>query len=64
MYNDLARISKAKGIYRTLSLLAILSSGPDRHENAKHLPLEDKHNQGKHSLPVKDTQRSNAHLHA
>jgi hypothetical protein len=28
MHNDLAQMSKAKGIYRTLSLLAILSHKP------------------------------------
>jgi len=35
MYNDLAQISKAKGIHRTLAILAILSSKPVINENGK-----------------------------
>lgn len=41
MYSDLARMSKAKGIYRTLALLAILSPKPIRHETSKYLPRRD-----------------------
>ena len=35
MYNDLAQISKAKGIYRTLSLLAVLSAKHFSNGNSK-----------------------------
>jgi hypothetical protein len=43
MYNDLAQISKAKGIHRTLAILAILSSKPVRNENGKHSPKNQSH---------------------
>jgi hypothetical protein len=36
MYNNLAQISKAKGIYRTLALCAILSSKPAGNETVKY----------------------------
>jgi hypothetical protein len=47
MHNDLARIAKAKGIYRTLSLMAILSkpaateNGRDKHESAEQVSAVD-----------------------
>jgi len=43
MYRDLAQMSKAKGIYRTLALLAILSPKPIRHETSKYSPRKDSH---------------------
>jgi hypothetical protein len=36
MYRDLAQMSKARGIYRTLTLLAILSHKPIAHETNKY----------------------------
>jgi hypothetical protein len=36
MHDDLAKMSKAKGIYRTLSLLAILSTKPAGNENGEN----------------------------
>jgi hypothetical protein len=35
MYKDLVQISKAKDIYRTLALMAILSPKPVEHETSK-----------------------------
>jgi hypothetical protein len=46
MYEDLAQISKARDIYRTLALLAILSPKPVAHENGKHSPRKDNHTTG------------------
>jgi hypothetical protein len=43
MHKDLAQISKAQGIYRTLALLAILSPKPIRHETSKYSPRRDSH---------------------
>lgn len=45
MHNDLAQISKAKGIYRTLALLSILSPKLDIRKNVKHSPPEDSPNE-------------------
>jgi len=38
MHKDLAQISKAQGIYRTLALLAILSSKLVENETSKYSP--------------------------
>jgi hypothetical protein len=47
MYNDLVRMSKARGIYRTMTLLAILSHKPVGNETIKY-PLEkDSHETAK-----------------
>jgi len=45
MHNDLAQISKAKGIYRTLALLSILSPMPDVNKNVKPSSPEDSSNE-------------------
>ena len=45
MHNDLAQISKARGIYRTLALLSILSPMPDVSKNVKPSPPEDSSNE-------------------
>jgi hypothetical protein len=45
MYRDLAQISKAKDIYRTQALLAILALKPAGHEASKSLPKTDSHKQ-------------------
>ena len=37
MYGDLAQMSKAGGIYRTLALLAILSHRPVGNKKSNHL---------------------------
>jgi len=42
MYTDLAQISKAKGIHRTLAILAILSSKPITNENGKASQKKEK----------------------
>jgi len=38
MHKDLAQISKAQGIYRTLALLAILSHKLVKNETSKYSP--------------------------
>jgi hypothetical protein len=43
MHNDLAQISKARDIYRTLSLLAILSTKPAGNENGEHPERSESH---------------------
>lgn len=43
MYRDLAQMSKARGIYRTLALLAILSPKPVGHEASKYSPKRNSH---------------------
>jgi hypothetical protein len=43
MHKDLAQISKAQGIYRTLALLAILSHKPVGNETSKYSPKRDSH---------------------
>lgn len=43
MYSDLSQIAKAKGIHRTLAILAILSSKPIRNENIKQLQKNQSH---------------------
>jgi hypothetical protein len=43
MHNDLAQIAKAKGIYRTLALLAILSPKPVGNENGKYSRKNESH---------------------
>jgi hypothetical protein len=46
MYKDLAQISKARAIYRTLDLLAILSPKAAGHETGQHLPVKNDHKTG------------------
>jgi hypothetical protein len=41
MYNDLAQMASAKGIYRTLAICAILSHKPVRNEISKYQPEKD-----------------------
>jgi hypothetical protein len=41
MYRNLAQISKAQGIYRTLDLLAILSPKQVGHETVKYAPRKN-----------------------
>jgi hypothetical protein len=43
MHSDLAQMSKAPGIYRTLALLAILSHKTIAHETSKYSPRKDSH---------------------
>ncbi len=43
MYGDLAQMSKARGIYRTLALLAVLSHKPVENENNKYSPIKENH---------------------
>jgi len=43
MYKDLAQISKAKDIYRTLDLLAILSAKIAGHETSQYSPEKNSH---------------------
>lgn len=43
MYKDLAQISKAKDIYRTLDLLAILSPKAAGHETSQYSPRKNSH---------------------
>jgi hypothetical protein len=43
MHKDLAQISKAQGIYRTLALLAILSHKPVGNETSKYSPEKEDH---------------------
>ncbi|MGB8707103.1 MAG: hypothetical protein WCD72_04035 [Dehalococcoidia bacterium] len=43
MHKDLAQISKAQGIYRTLALLAILSPKLVKNETSKYFPKRDSH---------------------
>jgi hypothetical protein len=43
MHKDLAQISKAQGIYRTLALLSILSPKPAGNEISKFPPEKDTH---------------------
>jgi len=49
MHNDLAQMSKARGIYRTLSLLAILSTRPSGNENGEHPQRRGGHKADKRS---------------
>jgi hypothetical protein len=44
MYIDLAQISKSKGIYQTLSLLAILSAKQTRNRSGKY-PVKNEDNE-------------------
>jgi hypothetical protein len=46
MYKDLSQISKAKDIYRTLDLLAILSPRSPRHETGQYSQPKQGHNWG------------------
>ena len=41
MHNDLAQMSKAKGIYRTMALLAILSPKPAMNKTSKYSPEKE-----------------------
>jgi hypothetical protein len=43
MYKDLAQISKAKDIYRTLDLMAILSPKAAGHKSNQHLSAKNSH---------------------
>ena len=43
MHKDLAQISNAQGIYRTLALLAILSHKPVGNETNKYSPEKEDH---------------------
>ena len=43
MHKDLAQISKAQGIYRTLALLAILSPKLVKNETVKYSPEKEDH---------------------
>jgi hypothetical protein len=47
MHNDLAQIAKAKGIHRTLALLAILSPKPILNENGKDLQKQKELSDGR-----------------
>ena len=43
MHKDLAQISKAQGIYRTLALYAILSTRLVKNETVKYSPEKEDH---------------------
>lgn len=61
MHGDLAQISKAKGIYRTIALWTILSPKLGANENSRHLSQEEVNKLGEQAFTVA-TDKKGAYL--